>query len=103
MSLPAENDLIVPFLERIADGNVHTKQAVADALAEHFNVRAADRGRQQGQFDILIDWCHADCTRGGFTENFGDGFRITARGSDELRSNRDQITVAYVRSFGKES
>lgn len=109
MTIPPINDLLVPFLKCLADGQVHYKEDIVDWLAEEFQLTEEDRkvadSRGYSKFSNYVDWCHADCIQGEFIENVTErnrhGFRITARGLDELQKNSDKISRGYIVSFRK--
>lgn len=106
MAIPKLNELLLPFLKAIGDGKVHHREEVITALADKFQLTAAERAAVSPggivRFPNLIDWCRSHYISAGFIENTGESaFRITRLGADELALNPAVITVKYLRSHSK--
>ena len=112
MAVPGINELLVPFLEAIKDGQPHTRAAIKEALAAHFKLTEKDLQQRQGNNTLVIvnhmAWCDVHLCDAGFaakTENRKDHqldtFTITERGLYELTHNRDKIRVSYLNQFKK--
>lgn len=97
MPIPPFQDLFLPFLQYVADGQIHSKQDVAEHLAEQFRLTPQELAEllpsgRQARFDNRVAWAKSLLGKALTIEHTGrNRFRITQRGIDLLASNPPRI------------
>ena len=88
MTMPTFQEMFLPFLAYIADGNIHTKNDVSDHLAVKFNLTPDELAEilpsgKQTKFMNRIAWTRTYFGKALLVESTGRGlFKITQRGID---------------------
>lgn len=109
MSIPSQNEFLVPFLQVLSDGKAYTRGQMLYRLGKHFELSDDDLQTMSGnQFTIVsrVAWCDVHFVKAGFVhkdqhhkESMQDQFRITSLGLRELTRNPARITVGYLQGF----
>jgi len=109
MPIPPQNDFLVPFLTRLANGQTLTRAQLLFQLAQHFHISQTEAQQMSGnQFTLVsrLAWCDAHFVKAGFvekqphhTESLQDQFTITTLGIRELQKRPEKITVGYLQGF----
>ncbi len=95
MAIPTYEDLLLPFLVLIEDGNIHPMREVIDKLADRFRLTPKEREEMlpsgARKFDIRVWFARLYLARAGLIESPERGrVRITSRGQSFL-ANRPKI------------
>jgi len=109
MSIPSQNDFLLPFLTLLSDGQAYTRAQMVFQLAQHFSISEDEAQQMSGhQFTLVsrVAWCDVHFCKAGFVEkrqhhndNMQDEFRITTLGVRELNRRPQAITVGYLQGF----
>jgi restriction system protein len=104
MPVPTYQQLMLPILERVSDGQIHTTRSMIDPLADKFNLSPAERQETLGYGQRLIvnriSWAVIYLHRAGLLEKpFRGQYRITPRGVAHLQTGPAEITLEYLKSF----
>ncbi len=109
MSIPSQNEFLLPFLNLLSDGQTHTRSQILFRLAKHFNISEDEAQAMSGNQLTLVSrvaWCDVHFCKAGFAEkrphhsdSMQDAFRITTLGIRELNRRADKLTVGYLRGF----
>lgn len=109
MTIPTQQEVLVPFLEVLRDGQPHERGEILFSLAKRFNLTPEELNQTSGrQFTMVnrIAWCDSYFVKAGFVEkerdlkeNMADQFRITSTGQMQLRRHAERIDVGYLQSF----
>lgn len=109
MPIPTQNEILVPFLETLRDGQAHTRAQIIYDLAKRFNLSQEELNDTSGNHFTIINrvgWCDAYFNKAGFISkekqsknNMEDVFRITITGQNQLRHHASRIDVGYLQSF----
>ncbi len=111
MSIPAQNDFLLPFLQLLSDGKRSTRGQLLFKLAKHFSISPEEAQDTSGnQFTLVsrLAWCDVHFVKAGFVsktqnphDSAQDEFTITSLGIRELNRHPEKITVGYLQSFYK--
>ena len=105
MAIPDYQSCMLPFLRFLADGHEHSLRDAEEALAEHFELTAAERAEllpsgQQGIFKNRIGWARTYLKKAGLLAAPKRGvFKISDRGLQALASNPSRIDGRYLEQF----
>jgi restriction system protein len=105
MTIPDFQSIMLPLLEIVNDGKEHRHREVSEALAAKFNLTEEEREEllpsgRQARFDNRVAWSGAYLKKAGLIENTGRGiFRITADGSELLKSNPTRIDIKLLMQY----
>jgi restriction system protein len=105
MPIPAFQEMFLPFLACIADGNVHTKNDVSDHLAVKFNLTPDELAEilpsgKQTKFINRIAWTRTYFGKALLVESTGRGlFKITQRGLDLLATKPVKFDVKTLKQY----
>lgn len=109
MPIPTQNEVLLPFLQLLSDGQTLTRSQMLFRLAKHFNITEAEAQTMSGsQFTLVsrVAWCDVHFCKAGFvdkhqhhSDSMADEFRITTLGIRELNRRADKLTVGYLRMF----
>jgi hypothetical protein len=109
MPIPSQNEILVPFLETLRDGQPHSRSQILGSLAKRFQLSETELNATSGQqFTILnrIAWCDTYFVKAAFVQKerhskdpMQDRFRITIVGQNNLQRHASRIDVAYLQSF----
>ena len=103
MAIPPYNDMRLPILRMLGDGEVHWIRDVIEAVAAELGVAGADRAlltpkTRRSLFDISVTRCVTDLRKAALIENTELGrFRITGDGRAILSKNPGRIDLAFLR------
>ena len=103
MAIPSYNDMRLPILRMLEDGEVHWIRDVIEAVAAELDVAGADRARltpttRRSLFDISVTRCVTDLRKAALLENTELGrFRITGDGRAILSKNPGKIDLEFLR------
>src|SRR5512133_1473965 len=109
MSIPSQNEFLLPLLHILGDGQSHTRSHILYLLAKNFQISQQEAQELSGQQFTLVSrvvWCDVHFCKAGFAtktqharDNMQDTFRITSLGVRELHKHADRLTVGYLQSF----
>jgi hypothetical protein len=109
MTIPSQNDFLLPFLQILSNGQAVTRAKMLYQLAQHFGISEAEAQAMSGsQFTLVsrVAWCDVHFVKAGFVskteargDSMADEFRITSLGVRELRKHPNSITVGYLQGF----
>lgn len=104
MAIPGFQDIMLPMLERMADGEDYNIRDMVEILAEDFNLSNDERNELldsgQVRFDNRVHWARAYLVKGKLLESVGRGLiKITQRGLDVLDNPPNRIDIPYLRQF----
>jgi hypothetical protein len=109
MTIPPQNDFLLPFLNILGDGEWHPRNKLMMDVAKLLDISQADAQQMSGsQFTLVsrLAWCDVHFVKAGFvhkrqhhSESMQDEFRITPLGLRELQRHPDEITVGYLQGF----
>lgn len=109
MPIPSQNEILVPFLEALRDGQPHTRSEIIFTLAKRFNLTEGELNDTSGNHFTIVNrvgWCDAYFNKADFIykekhpkDNMQDVFRITIVGQNQLQRHANRITVGYLQSF----
>jgi len=105
MTIPAFQEITLPFLQLAADGEVRTMITVRTQLARHFNLTPAEEAEmlpsgRQGRFANRVAWAKIYLERGGLLSSPGRGqTRITERGLEILANPPPLIDIKFLENF----
>lgn len=101
MTMPTYKDIMLPFLQRLADGNVHSLKELHQVLAEQKQLDEEERTRQlpsglQSIFYNRLGWARTYLKKALLIEAIASGqFRITERGRPCYYKNLPALICAY--------
>lgn len=109
MSIPSQNDFLLPFLQILSDGQSYKRAQMTYKLAKHFNISEDEAQDMSGnQFTLIsrVAWCDVHFVKAGFVnkqrhhaDSSQDMFSITPLGIRELNRQPEKITVGYLQGF----
>lgn len=109
MSIPSQNDFLLPFLDLLSDGKPSTRAQLLFKLGKHFQLTPADLNQTSGQHITLVNrvaWCDVHLVKAGFVsktqhpaDSLQDEFRITSLGVREHHRRPERLTVGYLQGF----
>ncbi len=109
MPIPSQNEILVPFLEILRDGQLHTRAQIINDLAKRFNLTQEELNDTSGKHFTIVNrvgWCDVYFSKAGFIgkekhakNNMKDAFRITIMGQNQLSLHAQRINVGYLQSF----
>ncbi len=105
MAIPGFQDIMLPLLRRLGDGEIHSMSELTDALAAEFQLTAKERKERlpsgtQAVFANRVGWARTYLKKAGLVSAPGRGYvQIPGRGRDVLKSPPEKITIAYLDRF----
>jgi len=109
MSIPSQNEFLLPFLTLLNNGQSITRSHMLFRLAQHFGISEEEAQQMSGsQFTLVsrVAWCDVHFLKAGFVEkrqyhadSMQDEFTITTLGIRELNKRPEKITVGYLQGF----
>lgn len=103
--IPTYEEIMLPMLKYISDGEEHSLSEVHDALAEHFElddeeIRELLPSGQQPIFRNRVGWARTYLKKAGLLSSPKRAhFKITDRGRNFLKENPDEITSKDLTRF----
>jgi restriction system protein len=105
MAVPKYDELMLPYLEVVSDGEEYKNREVEDALAAYFQLSDEDRQEMlaSGNQRVMtnrVSWACVYLRKAGLIERTRRGwYRITDLGLDVLESKPDKIDRNYLMQF----
>jgi restriction system protein len=105
MAVPEFHTFMLPLLKLAADGREHRMLEAEEALAQEFQISAADRAEtlpsgRQTRFANRVGWARTYLRKAGLLDYPSRGtFRITELGRAALAENPSAITIAYLSKY----
>lgn len=105
MAIPTYEELMLPLLNLVKDGNEYSRRQVTDSLANEFRLTDEEKTRMlpSGKMTYIYNrtgWAKTSLKKAGLLEQPISGrFRITQRGLDVLKENPSHIDVKYLSKF----
>lgn len=103
--IPTYQDIMLPLLKQLANGQEHTSKELYEILASTFSLTDIERhellssGRQP-MFRNRVGWAQMYLKKAGLLETPRRGvYQITKRGSDVLDEYPDEITAEFLMRF----
>ena len=107
MAIPSYQDIMLPLLRHLGDGNQRSNQETTDVLAAHFNLTEQERKEllssgQQTVFSNRVGWAKVYLKKAGLIESPQRGFHgITKRGIKVLKDNPKAIDAKFLTRFAE--
>ena len=105
MAMPTYEDIMLPFLQTLSDGNTHTLKELHVSLAEHFNLSDEERSKllpsgNQLMFYNRLGWARTHLKKALLINSLAMGqFHITERGEKFLETGPKKITNNVLMQF----
>jgi restriction system protein len=105
MSIPDFQTIMLPLLERAADGQTHHMRDVTRELAGHFYLTEDEREQmlpsgQQTVFDNRVGWAKTHLKMAGLLDNTRRGYiSLTDRGRQVLAERPERIDLRFLTRF----
>lgn len=105
MAVPNFQVLMLPLLEHLGDGTIHTISDSADGVAQRLGISADDRAEmlpsgRGARFANRVYWARLHLKAAGLVELLGRGqFRITQEGIDLLKSEPEALTIKFLARY----
>lgn len=105
--MPTYEDIMLPFLKRLADGQVHSLKQLRQVLADELNLTEEERNRQlssglQSVFYNRLGWARTHLKKAMLIEAVALGkFKITERGRKVLKENPCRIDNRLLAQFAE--
>jgi restriction system protein len=106
MAVPDFQSMMLPLLQAIADGAVHSNSAVYESVARQMNVAAEDlqlmhSGGEQTVFYNRVAWGKTYLKKGGLIQSPKRGtIQITEAGQRVLTNKPAKIDIRFLKQFG---
>lgn len=107
MAMPTYEDIMLPFLKRLADGQVHSLKELRQVLADDLQLTEEERNRQlpsglQSVFYNRLSWARTYLKKAMLIEAKAVGqFQITDRGRMILQQNPGRINNRLLAQFNE--
>ncbi|QDR81395.1 Mrr restriction system protein [Sporomusa termitida] len=107
MVMPTYEDIMLPFLKRLADGQVHSLKELRQVLADDLQLTEEERNRQlpsglQSIFYNRLSWARTYLKKAMLIEAKAVGqFQITDRGRKILQQNPGRINNRLLAQFNE--
>ena len=105
MSIPAFQQIMLPFLKLLEDKQEHSLRQTIDSLTNQFNLTLEEQrellpsGKQE-TFDNRVGWTRTHIKKAGLIESTRRGFfRITDRGLQVLKQKPAKIDIKFLEQF----
>ena len=105
MPIPDYQQIMLPLLICIKDGQVHDMREVIEQTGGHFGLNDVDRTHRlpsgkQFTFDNRVGWARTYLKKAGLVRSPSRGrVQITARGKEILAANPEKIDAAFLEQF----
>jgi restriction system protein len=105
MAIPTYEDIMLPILRILSNGQERRAREVAEILANEFGLSKEERERllpsgQQTFIANRVGWARTHLNKAGLLENASRGvYRITPLGSETLKHNPVRIDNNFLRQF----
>jgi restriction system protein len=105
MAIPTYEDIMLPILRILSNGEEKRARDVAEILGDEFGLSKEERERllpsgQQTFISNRVGWARTHLSKAGLLENTSRGvYRITLLGSETLKQNPTRIDNSFLRQF----
>ena len=105
MAVPGFQDITLPLLREVADGQERSTRDVRERLGKTLHLTADELNEvlpsgHQTRFANRVAWAHVYLKQAGLLESQRRGiYRITSRGSDLLRSPPPRVDIPYLMRY----
>jgi len=105
MAIPDYQTIMLPLLSTLSDKKTYTNREIIELLSNRFKLSDNERKKllpsgQQLIFDNRVAWARTYLKKAGLLETQKRGTqRITDRGLDVLKENRQKLDVKYLERF----
>lgn len=105
MTVPSFQDMMLPYLSFLADGQVHRHADTLDQIAQHFRLteeqlREMLPSGRQAAFDNRAGWARTYLGKAGLIESVARGFhQITEEGLAVLRGQPTAINMKFLERY----
>lgn len=105
MSVPPFQDIMLPLLKLLKDGNEYSLDKYIDELSDTFSLDLTDRTEllpsgRQFKFDNRVGWARTYLFKAKLIERVGRGrFIITQRGLEALALNPNRIDIKFLERY----
>lgn len=105
MSIPGFQDLMLPFMEYVADGKEHSLREIIEYLAKKFGLSEAEHKEllpsgKQAVFNNRVGWTRTYLKKAGLIEATKKAhFIITSRGLECLQEKPVKINVRFLKKY----
>jgi len=105
MAIPDYQSLMLPLLDVLEDGEIHSLRKVIGTLARQFDLTDEEKREllpsgKQAKFNNRVSWARTYMKKAGFLESTGRGmFRITELGQEVLREGPSEINVKFLARY----
>jgi len=105
MPVPSFQEMMLPFLQAMSDGQEHSGREVTQTIIKAFNLSDEDvndlvPSGGQTRLNNRVGWCRTHLKNAGLITYVRQGvFRITERGQQVLASNPESIDLKFLDQF----
>lgn len=105
MAVPDYQSIMLPLLQHVADGKVHTLRDLTETLASFFKLSEEEKREMlpsgaQFTFANRVGWARTYMKKAGLLDTSKRGTaQITQRGLDVLKEKPERIDVRYLKRF----
>jgi restriction system protein len=105
MPIPDYQQIMLPLLICIKDGQVHDMREAVEQTAVHFGLNEVERTHRlpsgkQFTFDNRVGWARTYLKKAGLVQSPGRGMvQITSRGKEILAANPEKIDASFLEQF----
>ncbi len=105
MPIPSFQDVMLPLLKKLADGEAHSNAEILESLAQHFDLTDEERREMlpSGQdyvFRNRLGWARTHMKAAGLIDNPKRGrYVITSRGKELLASNPERVDLRLLKTY----
>lgn len=103
MLVPKTDEMLPPFFDILADGEIHSAEEIRAKLMHRFKVTEADAvkyPKNMGSFINIVAWCKARATLAKFTQKHPhNALSLTPLGLSDVKRGTQKITARYLGSF----
>lgn len=105
MAVPDYQSIMLPLLQHVADGKVHTLRDLTETLASFFKLSEEEKREMlpsgaQFTFANRVGWARTYMKKAGLLDTSKRGTaQITQRGLDALRKKPERIDVRFLKQF----
>src|SRR5438067_5059066 len=105
MPIPTHEDVMLPVLAALADGQPHQRRTLSDDMAYHFGLTVEERAARvpSGKFSVIASrtgWALSYLKQAGLVQSTRRGwYAVTNRGRQTLAEKPQRIDNGYLERF----
>src|SRR5438094_4434019 len=105
MAIPKYDEMMLPILRILGDGDEHLQRELANQIADHFKLTPAERAERLPKVKATylrhrLGWAGFSLRRAGLAESPRTGtLQITEEGGKFLATNPNQLRAADLKAF----